>query len=223
MSEDEAELTHYPGPSRTLHSQEHSRARTRSAPPAPRRLDTNSNLNENSYPPMRAAAHEQDDATVWWCSLKRRKPQTPTPAITPDACPLCPPSDKLRIKTVADVISHCRRVHKTLPTRSDGIDIETMQAFRAQYGYLYWNSHIRYIGVSERHALPDGMRPFTYKKCDLCPTVTPPPVFRPMHPSQLVYDSNPVLEPDNTPHPPPTTEHSDILADTMKHFASCQV
>ena len=148
MPEDEAELTHYPGPSRALHSPEHSRARTRSPPPASRRPDTDSNLNGNSNPPMRAA-HEQDDASVWWCSFKRRTPQTSTPAISPDACPLCPPSAKLRIKTVADVISHCRRAHKTLPTRSDGIEIEIMQTFLAQYGYWYCNSHKRYIGVSE--------------------------------------------------------------------------
>ena len=107
MSEDEAELTHYPGPSRALHSPEHTRARTRSPPPASRRPDTDSNVNGTSNPPMRAA-HEQDDASVWWCSFKRRTPQTSTPAITPDGCPLCPPSAKLRMKTVADVINRRR-------------------------------------------------------------------------------------------------------------------
>ena len=129
--------------------------------------------------------------------LRRQHQQS----ITPDACPPNPPSEKLRIKTVADVISPCRRVHKTLPIRSDGTDIEIMQTFLALYGYWYCNSHMRYIGVSEGKALPDGLRPFTYKKCDRCPAGTRPPVFRPMHPSQLVYDGNAVFEPDNTPPP----------------------
>ena len=68
---------------------------------------------------------------------------------------------------------------------------------------------MRYIVVSEGKALPQGLRPFTYKKCVLCPAGTRPPVFRPMHPSQLVYDGNAVLKPDDTP-PPPTTEHSAV-------------
>ena len=65
------------------------------------------------------------------------------------------------------------------------------------------------LSRAEGKAIPDGLRPFTYKKWVRCPAGTLPPVFRHMLPSQLVYDGNAVLEPDNTP-PPPPTEHSAV-------------
>lgn len=48
-------------------------------------------------------------------------------------------------------------------------------------------------------ALLDGLRPYTFKKCALCPPGTAPPTFHPMYHSQLVHDDNAVLEPDDIP------------------------
>ena len=40
------------------------------------------------------------------------------------------------------------------------------------------------------------MRPYTYRKCEFCPST--PPAFQPMHPSQLVPGDEPILEPEGT-------------------------
>ena len=71
---------------------------------------------------------------------------------------------------------------------------------------------------------------FTDKKCDRCPAGTRPPVFRPMRPSQLVYDDNAVLEPDNTPPPRPPqntvpykveTTSSPVCEMCVQHTSQC--
>ena len=113
------------------------------------------------------------------------------PAIDPDQRPLCDlPS---QVNTAADVLVHLRKDHRVVTQDS----AEVLQNSLAPYGYWYCNRDQKYIGANVGKPSPDGMRPFTYKKCKFCPAM--PLVFQHMHHSQLVHDGNAVIEPDDTP------------------------
>ena len=101
----------------------------------------------------------------------------------------------LKIRSVAGVVIHLRRKHKCVTSE----DIESTQAFVAQYGYWYCKTHKTYNGTREGKPSPNGMRPYTYSQCIPCRKQTTPMMFRAMHHSQLVHDGPEFLEPEHSP------------------------